>query len=989
MTQNGMNEEHTLTPDDLESRRSYSTGGLYGRSRNGTTLSSHLRTMDRPPGGEPSSNEAFAEKEPQFNVDAGSLIQAVLRRWYVILFCVAIMFSLGVLIGLSMWAGSYSSTARLMPTDPTAISDLYQPQPLETGTLISMIQSPEVLQKTGARLRPPLTGAQVGARLEVETERSTDITVITATASDPRTATALANAFSEEAVRYTQDLQRQEAASAAVYVSRQLEDAEADLVSLRKSMPAAVSALVPAGGTPGKLQLARDELTTLLVRYTDAHPLVREQRARLAALTAQAAEEAAAPQPAVNGTGASTAISSQNYDIALNQLRTLETNHSALVSRHRVLDLINTRPPGYFRVLLPAALEDAKGDRPWAKIGALSIFFGMLGLAAGLGEALSRELLDNRVKTPADVKRITKLPLLATLGDLRRMSPEKQNAWAFRTWIALQNRMNRSPNRGLICGVTSAMAGDGRSTWISLLAHAASQCGFRVLTITAGPVSSEPRTSGSFATEEPATDAADPSSQEYLSITSNILSTPAQVAEKLKGPDSQPMVNIPLPGWVWNLERRKQWQSALETWRKIDNIVILVELPPASVPEAVLLAENLPNLIWLTESGRSDAMETRTQLETLRQGRSNLVGSVLNRAPSTLLNGRFARWFGCLAMLSSLLVSANELHAQDNVPSYMTVEAKEPPPSSSSLATTSSSFSVASTTPRAPWQQKLTLGPGDVLTLGLFGAPELTREEVMVGPDGRISYLEAHNVNAAGLTIDELRQSLSDELGKFRRAPQPIINPVAYRSKKYFVLGKVMQKGAFMLDRPVTIIEAVARARGFETGLADRNLVELADLSRSFLARGGQHMPVNFEKLFLEGDLSQNVPLEPNDYLYFPAGDLKEIYVLGEVMQPGARTFNQGASALSSIAASGGFTERAWKKRLLVIRGSLNTPETFIVNAHDVLSARTTDFKLQPKDIVYVSHRPWIRVEELLDIAATAFVEAAAVTWTGIHVYPN
>ena len=47
-----------------------------------------------------------------------------------------------------------------------------------------------------------------------------------------------------------------------------------------------------------------------------------------------------------------------------------------------------------------------------------------------------------------------------------------------------------------------------------------------------------------------------------------------------------------MPGWVWNLARRKQWKQALEHWRHIDNVVILVELPPASVPEALLLADH-------------------------------------------------------------------------------------------------------------------------------------------------------------------------------------------------------------------------------------------------------------------------------------------------------------------------------------------------------------------------------------------------------------
>ena len=52
------------------------------------------------------------------------------------------------------------------------------------------------------------------------------------------------------------------------------------------------------------------------------------------------------------------------------------------------------------------------------------------------------------------------------------------------------------------------------------------------------------------------------------------------------------------------------------------------------------------------------------------------------------------------------------------------------------------------------------------------------------------------------------------------------------------------------------------------------------------------------------------------------------------------------------------------------------------------MSARATDFKLEPRDIVYVHYRPWIKAEELLDTAVSAFVQAAFITWTGGHVGP-
>jgi protein involved in polysaccharide export with SLBB domain len=115
---------------------------------------------------------------------------------------------------------------------------------------------------------------------------------------------------------------------------------------------------------------------------------------------------------------------------------------------------------------------------------------------------------------------------------------------------------------------------------------------------------------------------------------------------------------------------------------------------------------------------------------------------------------------------------------------------------------------------------------------------------------------------------------------------------------------------------------------------------------------------------------------------------MKEVYVLGEVSSPGVLTHTPDATALRAIASRGGFTGKAWRQKVLVIRGSLNEPQTFIVNVTDVLSARSGDFALQPRDIVFVSHRPWIKAEELLDAAASAFVQGAVIVWTGGNVGP-
>jgi protein involved in polysaccharide export with SLBB domain len=192
----------------------------------------------------------------------------------------------------------------------------------------------------------------------------------------------------------------------------------------------------------------------------------------------------------------------------------------------------------------------------------------------------------------------------------------------------------------------------------------------------------------------------------------------------------------------------------------------------------------------------------------------------------------------------------------------------------------------------------------------------------------------------------------------------------------------------FTLDWPVTIVEAIAQAGGFQTSTVEQHTFEMVDLSRSFLVRDGEPVSINFEQLFKHGDLGQNIALQPNDYLYFPPLNLPEIYVLGSVASPGIAAFTENASLLRAITRSGGFTPEAYKQKVLVIRGSLNRPETFVVDAKSILDAEAPDFKLQARDIVYVNDRPWIKAEELLDTAANAFIRAAVVGWTGQNIGP-
>jgi protein involved in polysaccharide export with SLBB domain len=311
-------------------------------------------------------------------------------------------------------------------------------------------------------------------------------------------------------------------------------------------------------------------------------------------------------------------------------------------------------------------------------------------------------------------------------------------------------------------------------------------------------------------------------------------------------------------------------------------------------------------------------------------------------------------------------------------------------------ANTNLTLSVSPTARRAPWQEHLTLGAGDTLNLALLN-PDVNdtksplieiRENVAISPDGRITYLQAQDIMAAGLTIDELRSKIDSELGKVYRVPHSVITPVAIRSKRYYILGAVVNKGSFAMERPMTLIEAIAQAGGLETGVFERNAVEIADLSHSFIVRDGKRLPLDFEKLFQQGDLTQNIAMAPNDYVFFASSSANEIYILGEVNNPGLMPYLPNASVLTAITTRGGFTLKAFRGRVLVVRGSLKKPETFVINTGDILDAKNPDFRLQPRDIVYVAPKPWAKAEELLDTATSTFIQSVIVTYTGDKVGP-
>jgi capsular polysaccharide biosynthesis protein len=726
-------------------------------------------------------NQNNGTQPPPAPFDVWAILEIWRRRWLWVACWTLAMAIAGALVARAVWGRTYTSTAQLIHYEPSTVDDTYRPRDLGTPSLVVILQSPGILEEVGSHLNPPVSARLLAERLQVTLDRNNDVVTVTATGSSRDESVDIVNRFCAAAIAYTKNLQRQEAAEAGDNLARQLALIEKEIADTRSEIPtdreAAVAAITGgSGGTavsdlPQRIRAAQEQLDDLLARYTDAHPLVREQRARLAALQDEqrqavslaAGAAAASPQAPVP-----PAILPLLYgrvtpeEAAMGErLRTLETNRATLEARQWALQPFRENPPGYFRVLLNAEANPTQLRRHRLEIALFACLGAMLGLFGSAAQVILTEFLSNRIRTRADVRRVTGLPLLATLGDLGRMSAANRDQWAFRAWTAVQGKLRSAGSQGMVCGITSAHRGDGRSTWISLLSRAASSCGFRVLTITSRP------SDGSSA--EPALrDAGNPASdsQKWASST-NDLSSPGETVDQLTRADCPPTVSIFLPGWIWNLERRKQWRLALEAWRAVDHVVIFVELPPASEAETVLLAENIPNLVWLVDCDKSDSEETLVELGTLRHANCNIVGAVFNRERTAPMRGQYSRWIGS----SAIMLLAGLCLAPPRA--YAALESAEAP----------AAFSVVDPAQRADWQRNLTLGPGDVLSFHLYGSPELTRDDVTIGPDGRVSYLEAENVVAAASpsTSSATASTTSSANSGVHRRPTSFRCPMAAR----------------------------------------------------------------------------------------------------------------------------------------------------------------------------------------------------------------
>ncbi len=170
--------------------------------------------------------------------------------------------------------------------------------------------------------------------------------------------------------------------------------------------------------------------------------------------------------------------------------------------------------------------------------------------------------------------------------------------------------------------------------------------------------------------------------------------------------------------------------------------------------------------------------------------------------------------------------------------------------------------------------QRLLLGDGSPYTLGKTDVVEITVRNqpefsggYEIGPDGMIQYSFVGDIQAEGLTKNELRDVVVSSLERYVKTPEVSVTIAEYRSKNVYILGEVAHPGRYPLrGDSIALSEAI-----YEAGLPYYS----AALRRVYVIKPDETSPeyrkIDLFKILYKGYTKNDIDLVPGDIVVIPS----------------------------------------------------------------------------------------------------------------------
>jgi polysaccharide export outer membrane protein len=157
------------------------------------------------------------------------------------------------------------------------------------------------------------------------------------------------------------------------------------------------------------------------------------------------------------------------------------------------------------------------------------------------------------------------------------------------------------------------------------------------------------------------------------------------------------------------------------------------------------------------------------------------------------------------------------------------------------------------------------IGSGDMLEIVTWKEPDFSRPEVLVRTDGKITFPLLGDLPAAGKTPVQLKQELEKRLKEFVDNPFVTVTLITPASKKFYILGEVMETGEYPLIKNLTVLQAFALAGGFTEWASKSEIILLRRVNGK-----DQRLVINYKRIVQGKELDKNLTLEADDTIIVP-----------------------------------------------------------------------------------------------------------------------
>jgi len=170
------------------------------------------------------------------------------------------------------------------------------------------------------------------------------------------------------------------------------------------------------------------------------------------------------------------------------------------------------------------------------------------------------------------------------------------------------------------------------------------------------------------------------------------------------------------------------------------------------------------------------------------------------------------------------------------------------------------------------------LGPGDEVAIRVTGQPDYTVERAKVSPTGSVYHPLLGDVEVAGMTIPRLIERMTKELSEYLKDPKVSAALLEANSAKIGVLGDVLHPGIVVMNKPMSVLEAITASGG----IADTGDKSGVIVLRALRDGSAQTLKVNVKRI-LEGKSrpEENIGLQAGDTVIVNGNTKKKVsYIL-------------------------------------------------------------------------------------------------------------